>query len=79
MPHRNKRLSGIGRAIEAAGGQAKLAEVLGVSQQFVSVCFKRGWVPVDRAIEIEAQFGISRRDTINPRLASLLDEPMAGV
>jgi DNA-binding transcriptional regulator YdaS (Cro superfamily) len=71
--------TGIGRAIEAAGGQGKLAEVLGVSQQFVSVCYKRGWVPVDRAVEIEALFGVPRRETINPRLASLLDEPMSGI
>lgn len=71
--------TGIGKAIAAAGGQAKLAEVLGVSQQFVSVCYKRGWVPMDRAVEIEAQFGISRRELLNPRLASLLEEPMAGL
>lgn len=71
--------TGIGKAVVAAGGQAKLAEVLGVSQQFISVCYKRGWVPMDRAVEIEAQFGINRRDLLNPRLASLLEEPMAGL
>ncbi len=69
--------TGIAKAIRAAGGQAKLAEQLGVSQQFISMCHQRGWVPLMRAVEIEAVYGIPRKELLNPRLVSLLDdEPM---
>jgi len=70
----NKKLvSGIADALFEAGSQAQLAERLGVSQQAVSIWLRRGWVPVRRALEIEAQFGIPRARLISPRLADLVD------
>lgn len=65
--------SGIADALKQAGNQALLAERLGVTQQAVSIWLRRGWVPVRRALEIEAQFGIPRAKLISPRLADLVD------
>jgi len=67
--------NGIAEAVERAGGQVKLAQALGVTQQFISSCRRRGYVPPRRAVEIEAQFGIPRRRLINPRLVDLVDLP----
>lgn len=67
--------SGIADALKQAGNQVALAERLGVSQQAVSIWLRRGWVPVRRALEIEAQFGIPRSRLISPRLADLVDLP----
>ena len=69
--------SGIADALAQAGNQVALAERLGVSQQAVSIWLRRGWVPVRRALEIEAQFGIPRARLISPRLADLVDLPDA--
>ena len=67
--------SGISDALAQAGSQAQLAERLGVTQQAVSIWLRRGWVPVRRALEIEAQFGIPRSRLISPRLLDLVDVP----
>lgn len=64
-------------AIGAAGTQEKLSEALGVSQQAVSMWLKRGYVPLRRAQEIEALFGVPRGRLINPRIADLVDLPEA--
>jgi DNA-binding transcriptional regulator YdaS (Cro superfamily) len=66
---------GIDRAVEAAGTQAKLAEILGVTQQAVAGMVRRGHVSPARAIEIEALYGIPRRDLVSRRLADLLSTP----
>jgi transcriptional regulator with XRE-family HTH domain len=68
-----KELTGIADALIQAGNQAILAERMGVSQQAISIWLRRGWVPVRRALEIEAQFGIPRARLISPRLADLVD------
>jgi transcriptional regulator with XRE-family HTH domain len=78
MNHQNPP-SGIADALTQAGNQAQLAERLGVSQQAISIWLRRGWVPVRRALEIEAQFGIPRSRLISPRLADLVDLPSGGV
>lgn len=70
--------TGIAEALKQAGSQAQLADRLGVSQQAVSIWLRRGWVPVRRALEIEAQFGIPRSRLISPRLADLVDLPEGG-
>ena len=53
-----KRDPGLAAAIAGAGGVAKLARLLGLSQPTVSI-WKR--VPPHRVIEIEKQIGVSRR------------------
>lgn len=67
--------TGIADAVRLAGTQEKLAEKLGVSQQAVSLWLKAGYVPLLRALEIEAQFGVPRRRLISKRIADLVDLP----
>lgn len=63
---------GIREVIFIAGGQAALARQLGVSQQAVSKWVRRGFVPVNRVVEIEAQFGVPRHRLIDPKLRDLV-------
>jgi DNA-binding transcriptional regulator YdaS (Cro superfamily) len=68
-----QKQKGIAAAVSAAGSQQKLAEQLGVTQQAIAKWFKQGFVPLRRAQEIEALFGVSRARLINPRLLDLID------
>lgn len=63
---------GLKLAIAAAGGVRSLAEFLGVSHQAVYRWDARGWVPPQRAAQIEKKYKIPRRDLINPRLSKLM-------
>lgn len=65
--------TGIEDAVKAAGSQTGLADALGVTQQFISRCERRGYVPLHRAQEIEALYAIPRARLINPRLLELVD------
>lgn len=67
-----KALSGIARAIALAGGQSALALRIGVHRQAVQKWAARGYVPPRRVIEIEAEYGIPRRELLDPRLAELV-------
>ena len=67
--------NGVSQAIQAAGSQRKLADLLGVSQQAISIWLDQGWVPLRRAQEIETSLGIPRSSLINPRIADLVDLP----
>lgn len=69
----NKSASGISQAVVKAGGQAAMAETLGVSQQSISKWVRAGFAPVARAVEIEAQFGVPRAALVKPQLAQLFD------
>jgi DNA-binding transcriptional regulator YdaS (Cro superfamily) len=68
-----KQMSGVARAIGIAGSQEALAQQLGVSKQAVQKWATRGYVPPGRVVEIEAQYGIARRDLLDPRLADLVE------
>lgn len=70
-------LTGIKRAVEVSGSQAKLAEKLGCTQQLISIWLGRGYVPVERVVEIEQATGVSRNSLINPKLLNLLT-PFSG-
>jgi hypothetical protein len=70
--------TGIEQAIDVAGGQVKLAEALGVTQQAVSIWLQRGFAPLKRIVEIETLFGVPRSRLINPRFADLVDLPTEG-
>ena len=56
----------------AAGGQRELATKLGVSQAAVSKWLMQGYVPLRRAVEIEAVYGVHRTRTANPRIVQAL-------
>lgn len=71
-------MSAVQEAVRAAGSQERLAECLGVSQQAISKWLRAGFVPLRRAQEIEAQFGIARARLINPRVRDLVDLPGDG-
>lgn len=64
---------GIHQAIAQAGSQTALAHVLGVSQAVVSTWAHRGWVPRQRAQQIETLYGIDRMQLLDPRLRDLLE------
>lgn len=64
---------GIDAAVHALGTQAALADALGVSQQAVAKWRKRGFVPVERAVEVEQATGVPRARLLNPRVRELLD------
>jgi DNA-binding transcriptional regulator YdaS (Cro superfamily) len=65
--------SGIRRAVKMAGSQKQLAEELGVSKQYINLAVRQGFIAPVRAQEIEAIYGISRYDLINPLLARTLN------
>lgn len=72
-------MTGIEKAVEKAGGtHAALADQLGVTRQAVQLWVKQGYAPIDRIVEIEAQFGIDRKELIDPKLAELLERPFEG-
>lgn len=64
-------MTGIQKAIDIVGGANQLAEKLGVSHQAVYVWLRKGWVPAQRAIEIEKLFDIPRAELFKPQLAAL--------
>jgi DNA-binding transcriptional regulator YdaS (Cro superfamily) len=64
--------SGIEQAVAAAGSQAKLADMLGCTQQNVSFWVRQGYVPVERIREIEQATGVHRSILIDPALIDLL-------
>lgn len=68
-------LPGIFKAVKEAGSQTALAEAMGVSQQAISKWVRLGWVPTERAIEIEAMYGVPRRELVAPKLRDLLEPP----
>lgn len=59
-------------AIEAAGGVNELASALGVSRQFVGRCRDRGWLPIDRAQQVEEMYGIEREKLVKPTIRAFI-------
>lgn len=66
--------SGVYRAVEKAGGVAKLAAAIGVTRQAAYGWLTRGYAPTERAIQIEALYGIPRAELWNPKLKAVLTE-----
>ena len=65
-------MTGIEEAIYVAGSQAKLAKILGCTQQNVGFWLRQGYCPAERVIEVEQATGIARDRLINPKLVDLL-------
>ena len=68
-------MTGIEKAIEKAGGVTALADFLGVSRQAVHQWKEQGFVPTHRVVEIETEYGVDRRELIDPNLRDLLEPP----
>jgi DNA-binding transcriptional regulator YdaS (Cro superfamily) len=68
-------MTGIEQACYAAGSQAKLADLLGCSQQNISSWLRRGYAPPERVVEIEQATGIPRVLLVSPKLRELLSPP----
>lgn len=64
--------TGIQAVVRIAGGQQAVADLCGVTQQNVSWWLTRGFVPANRAIELEAQYGVDRKRLVDPRIVDLL-------
>lgn len=64
-----ERIAALDEAIKRGGGIVAFSRRMGVTHQAIYSWRKRGWVPLERALAIEAIFGISRERLIAPRLA----------
>lgn len=61
--------NGIDEAVyRSEKSQTRLAELLGCTSQSVNQWVRQGWVPLDRAIQIEELYGIPRQRLIEPEL-----------
>ena len=64
--------SGIEAAIRIAGSQTKLAKLVGVTQQNISVWLRQGYVPLLPAVKVEQATGVPRRKLLHPEIAVLV-------
>lgn len=64
--------TGVGRAINAAGGPVSLASRFGVSPTAVYQFYRRGYLPVDRAKQCAAWFDIPLVDMVSEKIASAI-------
>ncbi len=71
--------SGLQAAIDAAGSQAELGRVLGVTPPAISGWVQAGYVPPPRALQIEALYNIPRRTLLDPALLRLCGCDAVGV
>jgi DNA-binding transcriptional regulator YdaS (Cro superfamily) len=72
-------MTGIKKAVDLAGGANALAHKLGVTHQAIYVWMRKGWVPAQRALEIEHLFDIPRVELFKPELAALLTSKLNAV
>lgn len=75
MTKRNEHLE---QAIAAAPGIVAFAKALGVTHQAVSAWRKKGHVPLARAAQIEALYGVPRAKLLSEAMAALCSWPMTG-
>jgi DNA-binding transcriptional regulator YdaS (Cro superfamily) len=55
-------ISALSRAVKAAGGQARLAEALGIHQGAVGNWVARKRIPAERVLAVEKLTGVSRHE-----------------
>jgi hypothetical protein len=71
------RIDAINLAISKGGGIVRFARSMGVSHQAVYAWKRRGWVPVEKAVVIEAAYGVPRDELMSPDLVRALAAPSA--
>ena len=59
-------------AVDKAGSVKDLALSLGVTTQFIYRARARGWLPPDRAAQVEDMFGIEREKLVKPALRTFI-------
>ena len=64
-------LTGLARAVEAAGSISALARALGIAHQVANRWVRRGYVPAARALELEVLYGVPAKDLVKPSLLEL--------
>lgn len=67
-------MTGIEKAIEAAGSETALGEVLGVSQQAVNKWKVQGYVPQGRVEQLSRMYEIPRDDLLDPQIVALFKD-----
>lgn len=65
-------MSGIKEAVAEAGSMTALGEMLGVTQQAVSLWVAQGYVPLARAKQIASFTRIPEARLVSPEIAELL-------
>lgn len=63
--------------IGQAGGIIAFAKEMDVSHQAVYAWKRRGSVPIERAVTIEALYGVPARELVSPSIATALDRAAA--
>jgi DNA-binding transcriptional regulator YdaS (Cro superfamily) len=64
-------------AVSRAGGIMTFCRALGVTHQAVYQWRDKGYIPLERALVIEALFEVPKSRLIKPALAAALDKPLA--
>lgn len=75
MNAKEDRLRALNIAIDRAGGIGPFRKRIGVTHQAIYSWKKRGYVPVDKAMLVEAAFGTPREDIVHPDVALALRTP----
>ena len=79
MTTKEERIAALDLAIERAGGIVRFTKAMGVTHQAIYAWRKRGWVPPERAVAIEAVFGIERSQLMNPDLVRAVSAPASNL
>ena len=77
MTTKEERIAALDLAIERAGGIMRFTKAMGISHQAIYGWRNRGWVPLERALAIEAIFGIDRKQLMNPDILRAVNAPAA--
>lgn len=69
---RNYAENAVTRAVDGAGGATAVGRALGVTYQAVCEWMKQGYMPAERAKQMELEFGVPRIDLMSPRVRSAI-------
>ena len=72
-----ERIAALDEAIKRGGGIVAFARRMGVTHQAIYHWRGRSWAPIERALAVEAIFGIDRNRLMEPSLAQALSAPTA--
>jgi transposase-like protein len=70
---KEQRIAAIKEAVQRGGGIVKFAKAMGISHQAVYHWYRRGWVPLNRAVAMETLFNVPSADVMDPAVLRALD------